>query len=502
VGTTRVIAKNTLLLTLGLLAGRVLALFVLMKMTPILKAEGLGIWGLATDLAVILLTVANFGLGALITREVTRVKSMTLPIFWAAVRIRWLLGATGYLFLLAYMQFSGITQLAQTAVLITGISVFIEATSMACDGVLQAHEKVEYQAVGQLVSAGVYFGLAFWFLDAGYGLMGVIWANLLSRVSRLLVMVPLMFLKTGPWKWRTPEEVESPQPTFRWMLRLGWPLFLSTTFGILYFKIDVVMIMEFKGEIATGIYVLGHRMLDVLLIGPNLFATALFPALARFGADARDDAIRLGERAMRYMLLVIFPLTLLCTFMAPPIIRLFDKAGELPHSIVVMQIVIWGLPFQAANCIFNRLLITAGREKDFVKIALLSMLVNVGLNLFLIPRFSYYGAAVATIVSLATSCGMHILYTRRTELYPPLRLAMGGSLVALTGGWLVASALAHLVVPDWGTGWFGLPLESGWGPVLTVTALFAVLYGAAIFGLRVLRLSDLGLLRQLIKGDQ
>ncbi|MFH1843178.1 MAG: flippase [bacterium] len=500
-GATRVIAKNTFLLTLGLLAGRALAMVVWDKMTPILGPEGFGIWGLATDLSVILLTIANFGLGALITREVIRAKTMTLPIFWAALRIRWFIGAVGYLLLLAYTQFSGITPVAQAAVLITGISVFIEATSMACDGVLQAHEKVEYQAVGQLVSAVVYFGLAIWFLDAGHGLMGVIWANLLSRVSRLLVMAPLMFLKTGPWRWRAPETEESPQPTLRWMMRLGWPLFLSTTFGILYFKIDVVMIMEFKGEIATGIYVLGHRMLDVLLIGPNLFATALFPALARSGADAKDDVVRLGERALRYMLFVIFPLTLLCTFVAPVIIGIFDSNGEFPHSIPIMRIVVWGLPLQAASCIFNRLLITAGREKDFVKIALLSLLVNVGLNLILIPRFSYYGAAVATIVGLGTSCVLHFSCVRRTDLWPPLRLAVGGSLVALAGSWLVTTTLAHVAIPELETGWFGLPLQ-GWRPFLTVTTLFVMLYIGAIFGLRVLRLADLRLLRQLIKGDQ
>ena len=95
--------------------------------------------------------------------------------------------------------------LARTAALLTAIAIFIESTSMACDSILQAHEKVQYQSLGQIVSAVVYFVLGWIWLEAGYGLMGVIWANLVSRVVRLLVMAPLMFWKTGPWAWRDPD---------------------------------------------------------------------------------------------------------------------------------------------------------------------------------------------------------------------------------------------------------------------------------------------------------
>ena len=543
-GATRFVVKNTFLLTVGLLAGRFLAFIIIRKMAPILGPSGVGVWGLATDITTILLTVANFGLGILVTREVTRVRAMTLPILWAALRVRWAMGVVCYLFLLAYIQLAGLAPLAQAAVLITGIAVFVETTSLACDAVLQAHEKVEYQTVGQLISAVIYFALAYWLLEAGHGLMGVIWANLLSRIARLLVMVPLMLTKTGPWRWRgeigdaaeaagatgAADAALSPGGTFegapavppggafegatapgdaaatdlrcrysvRWMLKLGLPLFLSTTFGIIYYKVDVVMLMSFMGEAATGIYVLGHRPLDLLLIGPNIFAMALFPAMARYGATAMPEAARMGERSLRYMMLAALPVTLLCMLLAGPVVRLLDRTGEFPDSILVLRVVIWGLPFQAANTIFNRVLITAGREKVFVTIALISMIANVTLNVFLIPRFSYHGAAVATIVGLATSCALHIFYVRRTELRTPLRRAVGGSAVALALAWLVAAGAVRLLAPEWGTGWWSLPLGAGFGPVLVMIGATTVLYMLAVFGLRVLRGDDVGLLKQLI----
>ena len=78
---TRSVAKNTILLTIGLFSGRVLALFLRKKMTPILGTDGLGILVTAISINTIMLTVSRFGLGVLLTREITRAKVLTLPLF-------------------------------------------------------------------------------------------------------------------------------------------------------------------------------------------------------------------------------------------------------------------------------------------------------------------------------------------------------------------------------------------------------------------------------------
>ena len=344
--------------------------------------------------------------------------------------------------------------------------------------------------------------MAFWFLDAGYGLMGIVWANLVSRLARLATIVPLMLANTGPWH-RGVAEGGHPAGV-RWLMRLGWPLFLSTTFGIIYFKIDIVMLTEMASKAATGIYFLGHRPLDIMLIMPSLFATAFFPAMARYG-DSAEDIVRLGERAMRYLLCLMMPLALLVVFVAGPIIHWFEgRSGadtDFADSITVLRIVMLAVPFQSANYVFNRLLISAGREKDFIIIAVVPMVGNVMLNLLLIPRYSYYGAAVASLFSLVVSCAMHLLFVRRTRFGVPLRRAVLGNLAALAVGWLAASALAQAVRPGWGAGWFNLPLDVGWGPFLAVAGLTGVMYLLAAFVCGVLRREDLQLLRQLVRGS-
>ena len=494
-GTSRSIARNTFLLTIGLLSGRALGILLIRKMTPILGAEGMGVWGAATDISAILLVVANFGLGTLLTREITRARGMTLPLFWNTLVIRWIIAAGCYLFLLGYVQVSGFAPLARAATLVIGLAIFIESTSMACDAVLQAHEKVQHQALGQVVSAVAYFVLGWMWLDAGHGLMGVIWANLVSRVVRLAVMAPLMFWRTGPWRWRDPDGAKP--PSLRWMAKLGFPLFLSTTFGIVYNKVDTVMLKEMVGDASAGIYVLGHRALDMMIILPGLFGTALFPAMARYGLQTGQDAVRLGERSLRLMMATMVPFTLFLTFTAGPIIRWFDSGAEFADSIPVLMIVIWGLPLQAANTIFNRLIITADKERAFVFIGLFSMLTNVVLNSIFIPKYGYFGASGATIVSMLVSFLLHIRFLATSQFRPPMRRALGGPVVATIAAWLGTVGLLRLTAPGWALSWRSMPLDQGWVPFLTATGLTVVLYGACLAALGIFGADDLSLLRGL-----
>ncbi len=497
-GATRSVAKNTMLLTIGLLSGRALGVLVFKKMTPILGPSGMGVWGAAVDLTAILQIITNFGLGTLLTREITRARGMTLPLLWSTLKIRWALGVVCYVFAAGFVYASGYSEFARTVAMLAAIAIFVESTSMACDSVLQAHEKVQYQSLGQIVSAVVYFVLGWWWLEAGYGLMGIIWANLASRLVRLLVMAPLMFWKTGPWRWHDPDANLEP-PTIRWLMKLGLPIFLSSTFGILYNKVDTLMLKNMLGESVTGIYVLGHRALDIMMILPGLFGTALFPAMARYGQQDAQDTVRLGERALRFMMVVMMPLTLFLTFTARPIVQWFDPSPAFADSIPVLQIVIWGLPLYAATIVVNRLLITADRQNVFVTIALVAMIANVSLNAFLIPQYSYFGASWATIVAVVVSFWLHFHYLAGTQYRVVLTRALGGPPLATIVAWFATVGLVRLAWPAWGIHWTGLPLDAGWVPFLVSAGMTAVLYLATVFALRIVKVNDLELLKDLVR---
>jgi O-antigen/teichoic acid export membrane protein len=499
VTSTRAVARNTVYLIIGLFVGRIFSIFVYRKMAPLLGTDGMGIANLAIDVSSILLIIANYGLGTLITREVARDRTMTLPVMWTALRIRLALGVVCYAGLIVYVWLSGFGPLQRDALFALGLGVFLEASAMACDAVLQAHDRVISQMWGQLASAVAYFGLAYWSLDAGYGIMGVMWANVASRAVRLLVMVPLMVAGTGPWILRPTGRDTVPATQVRGLLRMGWPIFLASTFGILYYKIDTPLLRALADESAVGIYTLGHRALDFLAMVPGLFATALFPTMLR-AAGADGGMERVSERALRYLHLIVLPVTLLFTLAAAPVTMWLAK-GEtgFADSIVVFRIVVWGMPFLAASNVLNRMLYTAGKERSFIVIALVTLTFNIGLNLAAIPRWGYFGTSVVVVASQALSTVLHWVFIRRAGLHLPVARSIVNATGALAAAWLGAAGLAQLLAPHWGTTWIALPIAAGWVPALTVIGLATLFYVPAMWFTRSITRADLPVLRSLVR---
>ena len=486
-------------MTLGLFTGRLMGFLILRRLAGLEGTTGIGIWGTAVDLTSIILTISNFGLATLVTREVIKNRDTTRGVFFSALRIKLVLGFASYLALMAYVHSTGYDDLTRQAILVMALGVLVEIVAMACDSVLQAHEKVEYQTYSQLVSAAVYIGAGWWALSAGYGVMGVLWANVISRLSRLLLILPLMLLRTGPWRGGARAGVGT------WtMARMGLPIFLSTTFGIISFKIDTVMIMEMLGKSAAGIYTIGHRPLDLLLLAPYTFAMAMFPSLQRYHENglAGDDAdmIRLSERSLRYLHVLFLPMCVFCVLAADPLIALLATDPGFGPSANVFRIVIWGLPLQAANTIYNRVLMATGREKVFITIGFAAMISNVVLNLLLIPVLEWNGAAMTTVFSLTISYLLHRRFVKRAGVAIPTRRGLLGGTSVMIGLWGGAFLITSLLPQRWRMELFALPFAHGWLAPIVLTLAALAFYIILVLRLGIIDREDLRMMRGIFPG--
>jgi O-antigen/teichoic acid export membrane protein len=120
--------------------------------------------------------------------------------------------------------------------------------------------------------------------------------------------------------------------------------------------------------------------------------------------------------------------------------------------------------------------------------------VNLSLNSVLIPRYSYFGAAAATLCSLSTSTALHLRYIWSSSLRPPVGRSLLGPALALALAWGATYGLVKLLggIPPA----TALPLTSGWGPFLAVLAAAIGFYAAALLGLRIVTPADLALVRE------
>jgi polysaccharide transporter, PST family len=182
------------------------------------------------------------------------------------------------------------------------------------------------------------------------------------------------------------------------LLRESWPLILSSLSVIVYFKIDQIMLGEMIGDEAVGIYSAATRISEVWYFIPMAIVASVAPSI--YSAKESSEALYYQriEKLIRLLVLISIIIALPISFMSGAIVSMtygnvYAEAGN------ILSIHIWAslLVFMgvATSCWF----IAEGLSHLSLVRTFIGASTNVLLNLFLIPKYSGVGAAVATLIS-------------------------------------------------------------------------------------------------------
>jgi O-antigen/teichoic acid export membrane protein len=195
------------------------------------------------------------------------------------------------------------------------------------------------------------------------------------------------------------------------LFREALPLGISSIMVTVYFYIDTVLLRPLKGEAAVGYYNAAYRMLVFSLMVPVLFNQVIFPVFSRCFQDLKgekDRIRRIFRRAVLYMGVTGIPAAVALLILARPLVVLVCGADYARSSTCL-----WILGLAMASIFLTyphiSMLVASGRQVLFAWIAGCSGVVNLGLNLVLIPRYSIEGAAWATVAteSLVLVCAVY-----------------------------------------------------------------------------------------------
>lgn len=214
--------------------------------------------------------------------------------------------------------------------------------------------------------------------------------------------VAVAFLLGLYWQQRAlPGEARICEPEFRsreW-LHVALPLFLIAGMQLLISRMDIILLGAITGREPAGIYTAASRIADLLVFALAAANAVVAPMIA--GLYARDDMAglqRILTLLAKGLLLFTLPLAALVMFFGSSILSLFGEgyvAGYLPLLILVCS--------QAVNSLCGPvgfLLAMTGHQMQSLRILALVTVLNIVLNLVLIPSFGMVGAAVATAITV------------------------------------------------------------------------------------------------------
>ena len=182
------------------------------------------------------------------------------------------------------------------------------------------------------------------------------------------------------------------------LLNQGWPMIFSTMASIIFMKIDMVMIGQMLGGKAVGIYSVAARISELWYFIPVAIVSSVYPSIV--------EAKKVGEELYHHRLKhlfnlmvalsysIIIPVTLLNKWIITLLFgKYYIEAGP------VLAIHIWSAVFVFLGVSRGSYLITEGLLVYIFLTTALGAVVNIILNIFLIPSYGILGAAIATLVA-------------------------------------------------------------------------------------------------------
>ncbi len=192
------------------------------------------------------------------------------------------------------------------------------------------------------------------------------------------------------------------------ILRKSYPYALLVLLMTSYTRIDSVMIERLLEDGATqaGIYAHGFRILDAASQYALLFSILLLPMFAKMLVN-KENVARLLK--ISFLLLVIPAIIIAVNlfFYKTDIIYVLYE-DHIAESSKVFGILILGFVPIATSYIFGTLLTANGNLKELNIMAGTGVILNLILNLILIPNFKAYGAAIASLATQTLCAGLQV----------------------------------------------------------------------------------------------
>lgn len=390
------LASNTMLAFLSNIVVKASSALLFILVGRRLGPAEAGVFNLGVTYFTLALALSAWGLHELIVREVAprRGESKQYLLHYLAMRLLLALGTYGLLLLWLRLNLP-YTAHTKAVIHVFALAMFPEAIFSLLQGLFAAHERLLPPLLAALVNGGVKLGIGLWVLTHDGDALGLAWAIVAGSTVSLLVFIPALrrlFRQVAPQPVRFSRHFALSQ------LRLTPGFVVIGIFTTIDYQLDAFLISLFLSESELGWYGAAQTIMLAFWMMPTALRTALYPVIARYYYEAPERLPVLYRRANRYILIGVLPVCAGITLIAPNIIPLIFEADFQPAT-PALQLIIWAVLPSFLMVPSARLLVVANRQSDVGWVTALSMIINLLLNLWLIPRWGINGAAAARVLA-------------------------------------------------------------------------------------------------------
>ena len=368
------------------------SLFVGIYVARYLGPERFGLLSYSLSFVMLFSSLASFGLDDILVRELVKRpeqrKNLLGTVFWLKVCGTVVMGTA----IALVLQFKSEDQQTYLMIGLITIGLLFQTTNVV-DFYFQSQVQSKYAVRAQ----------AFQLLVTSLFKIYLVWnqAELIWFAFALMLdqaVVAVLFLLVYNWKieW-------FPFFSFTWiqankLMRDAWPLVFAGMVVSVYMKIDQVMLKEMLDTKAVGIYAAAVKLCEAWYFVPTVVTASVFPAI--ISSKKKSDLLYQQRMQRLYDLMVWGSITVAIptTFLADRVIVILYGL-DFEASATVLRIYIWAGVFTFLGVASFKWLVTENLQCYSFYLLSIGSILNIGINLLLVPIYGINGAALATLIS-------------------------------------------------------------------------------------------------------
>ncbi|MBE6500579.1 MAG: flippase [Methanobrevibacter thaueri] len=427
----KVIFKNMSWLLVSQIIASICGFIWTILIARYLGVNDYGILGFAISLTGILTITMDFGISTHIVRYISTDYDSAPKYLGNAIPLKSLFGIGTFFLTLIILILMGSNEVTITVTLLFTIEMIIKSMLGLFNGSFQAYEEGKYQGIANTILNLLLLVFILLSIFTDLGLYGITFSYLFSNI------ITLVYEYYALRKHVAKPKIEFDYNFCKTITILSIPFAIGGLFYNIYYSIDVVMLTNLIGDYATGIYNSSYKLISILTLFYSIYTAVIFPVMSKFYKNDKKLLVVSFEKSVKYLSLVIIPIAVATVLYSADIVQLIYGKEYLEASSV-LSILIWTVCLLFVNGACSTLLNASHKEVTLTKIYAIAAAFNVILNFFMIPHFSFNGAAISTVLSdaLILIISSYVIYTlgfrpNKKLYYDLIKIGMGSAVLGI-----------------------------------------------------------------------
>lgn len=351
-----------------------------------------GLYTVALAYFSIISSIADFGFNRFLIREVAKDRSKASELLWNIVTLRLTFTSIFFAIFSIILYLLDPDKMRVSLILLATLAILPQAVAFTFDAIFVAMQRLQFSAASLFLSSLSTVLVGLFLVSNGFGSIGAVNALVFGQLAYVFIL--------GLFLYKTKRLVLSAinLTMIKKIIMGSLPYGLLGVLGLLYFRIDTVLLSYMRGNFETGIYGAAYKFLEAVTFIPSAFSMALFPVLARIHDSSPKDLKKLYFKSFKIMLglglIIVFGYILIL----PEVIK--NLLPNYLSSIVAIKILSLSIPFMFIHVPAVAVLLSTDKYlRQVLMLSILAVIFNIVANLAFIPKYGFIAASWVTVLS-------------------------------------------------------------------------------------------------------